>query len=362
MSNSIYKYINIDSTYRNRNDFPNSSDFVIPVTFTSSYSSSIQANNPVSNAFPTETSTLQAGSTTTNLVLSATSSSIDNFYVNQLITVSGEVSTITAYSGTTKIATISPAFLNVYGAGTAYTIGKQSITASGTFQLYTSPLPQRNLVKLDTTSSPNNNAYKGNILYCTSGVNNGQFRIITSYEGSTQLATLSDPLLANPITGVDTYNILVFTADSNASLVYSGTKTLNQAVSYSIELLYVMLPNQLLKSGYGGTLDKYPYFIIKFFNADNQYADNVLYTNNPNEYGALFRVPMPLTLKTETFFILRDSKCIQVVKFKPDQNLRFQILLPNGEPIIFATPDNKSPSEPNPFLQISASFAIRRID
>jgi hypothetical protein len=362
MSNSIYKYINIDSTYRNRNDFPNSSDFVIPVTFTSSNSSNFLSQNPVSNSFPTETSTLQAGSTTTSLVLSATSSSIDNFYVNQLITVSGEVSTITAYSGTTKTATISPAFLNVYGAGTAYSIGKQSIITSGTFQLNTLPPTTRTLVKLDTNASTTNQAYKGSILYCTSGVNNGQFRIITNYVGADRLATLSSPLLDIPVYTTDTYEILAFTYDSNSSIVYSGTKSLNQAVSYSIELLYVMLPNQLLKSGYGGTLDKYPYFIIKFFNADNQYADNVIYTNNPNEYGALFRVPMPLTLKSETFFILRDSKCIQVVKFKPDQNLRFQILLPSGEPIVFATDDNKSPSAPNPFLQISASFAIRRID
>jgi hypothetical protein len=88
----------------------------------------------------------------------------------------------------------------------------------------------------------------------------------------------------------------------------------------------------------------------------------VLYSNNPNEQGALFRVPLGLNLRTETFFTLKDSKCIQTVKFKPDQPLHFRLTLPSGDPVIFATADNPLPQNVNPLLQISCAFAIRRID
>jgi hypothetical protein len=122
------------------------------------------------------------------------------------------------------------------------------------------------------------------------------------------------------------------------------------------------VPNQTLASGYGGTLNNYPYLLLQFYNEGNMHADKVIYSNNPNEQTCLFKIPLGLNLSTETFFTLKDARMIQVVKHKLDQPLRFRLLLPDGEVVTFATSDNVPPEEINPFLQISATFAFRRID
>lgn len=62
--------------------------------------------------------TLQAGSTTTDIVLNATSSATDGIYVSdviQLKNTAGEKSTVVAYNGTTKVATMSPAYASAPG-------------------------------------------------------------------------------------------------------------------------------------------------------------------------------------------------------------------------------------------------------
>jgi hypothetical protein len=92
------------------------------------------------------------------------------------------------------------------------------------------------------------------------------------------------------------------------------------------------------------------------------HADKVLYTNNPAAQSVLFKIPLGLQLRKETFFTLKDAKMINVAKIKLDQAMRFRLVLPDGSPIVFATPDNVGPNAPNPLLQISATFACRRID
>lgn len=137
---------------------------------------------------------------------------------------------------------------------------------------------------------------------------------------------------------------------------------MTQPVCYSIELLYLTLPNTTILNGNRGYLDTYSYFYVKLYNENKNSSNHILYSNNPNTEFAIFKVPMTIVLRDEQFFTLRDSKCVQVIKFQPEQAIRFTVTLPNGEPIIFSTPDYYSPNVPNPYLQISASFAIRRLD
>lgn len=355
---SIYKYINVDSTYRNRKLYPNPADFVMPVSYTGNLlSDPFQAADPIIDAYPTEIAFTQAGSTDIDIVLSATSSTIQNFYINKYLQIGNEYRIITNYDPATKIATVSVAFSAAPAALTKYYIRGGLPTFSGTVGATGNTFAN---VNLGLTASSSSGTYRGQYLSMTSGTADTETSLIVSYSGDTKIAGITPSFSSEPVAG-DTFDILGFSRDNFAPLTYWGTRGFNNPVCYSMELLYLMVPNQILKSGYGGTLDKYPYFILKVSNVEMQYSDHILYSNNPNERNAMFRVPMPLTLRSESFFILRDSKCIEVVKFKPDQSLKFQLLLPSGQPIIFKTDDNVSPEAPNPFLQISASFAIRRI-
>src|SRR5438132_3381231 len=88
------------------------------------------------------------------------------------------------------------------------------------------------------------------------------------------------------------------------------------------------------------------------------HAIKVIYSYNTHEQSALFKIPLGLNLKNETFFTLKDCRMIQVVKHKLDQPVRFRLLLPDGSPVIFATPDNVPPQAVNPLLQISVSLGL----
>ena len=51
----------------------------------------------------------------------------------------------------------------------------------------------------------------------------------------------------------------------------------------------------------------------------------------------------------------------QTIKFKPNDNLHFAVYLPNGKLFKTLIPENYSPNAPNPIIQISALFGLKRI-
>jgi hypothetical protein len=355
---SVLKYVDVDSSYRNRGLYPNPADFVIPVSYgLNNALNAAQAMSPITDAFPSVISTTQAGSTTTQIVLNASASTITNFYIGKYLQIGNQFSIITSYDGATQVATVSVPFSAIPAPGTTYYIRGgipmlSSNLVAGSTQI---------LLNLGPAASTTSELYRGSFIYFTSGPNIGTTTLIVDYNSTTQQATLGSSLLQVP-GATDSYDILQYSSDSYAPLVYSGTIGFGQPVCYSVELVHVTVPNQTLASGYGGTLNNYPYLLMKFYNEGNMHADKVIYSNNPNEASCLFKIPLGLNLTHETFFTLKDARMIQVVKHKLDQPLRFTLTLPDGEPIVFATPDNAPPEPTNPFVQISATFAFRRID
>src|SRR5690606_35801189 len=73
----VYKYLDIDSTYRNRNNYPNPNDFVIPITYPGRDSTAATAIDPVIDAIPYTGSTDPTGANQTQVSASATSITLD---------------------------------------------------------------------------------------------------------------------------------------------------------------------------------------------------------------------------------------------------------------------------------------------
>lgn len=160
--------------------------------------------------------------------------------------------------------------------------------------------------------------------------------------------------------------ILKFTKDNEYPLNYTGTTvSQNQMVCYEIELLSLILPNVPLDNNIGGLIAFYPYVYVELSNVSDPNAGikGVLYSNNPNAQRALFRVgitdtPTPLI---SSFIKVAGNRSVQTVKFKPNDILHFRVYLSNGELFETLLKDNAPPLEPNPFVQISATFAIKRL-
>ena len=172
-------------------------------------------------------------------------------------------------------------------------------------------------------------------------------------------------LLPYSLTG-NSLELLSFSRDNETPLNYTGsTVSQNQMVCYEIELISLILPNKPLDNTIGGLIAFYPYLYVELTNATapSGGTPGIIYSNNPNAHKALFRVaiddtPTPVISK---FIKVDGDGAVQTVKFKPNDNLHFRVYLQNGT--LFATQekDTAPPAEPDPFVQISAEFAIRRL-
>ena len=136
-------------------------------------------------------------------------------------------------------------------------------------------------------------------------------------------------------------------------------------VCYEISLLNLVLPNTTLVSGFGGRIAFYPYVYVELENVSASSGRNqgIIYSNNPNAIKALFRaaikdVPNPVN---STFIKIDGSGAVQTVKFKPNDTLKFSVFLSDGEIYQTLMEEYYSPLNPNPLIQISALFSIKRI-
>ena len=160
--------------------------------------------------------------------------------------------------------------------------------------------------------------------------------------------------------------ILQFSYDNFNPFVYTGSLVSQQEmVCYEMQLMSLILPNAVLKTGYGGRIAFYPFVYVQISNvsASGSGLKNILYSNNPNSTNVIFRAPIyDVQNPLSTPFVRIDSAGMtQTIKFKPNDNLYFKVTLPNGDDFETVLEEYFSPSTPNPLAQISALFSFKRV-
>jgi hypothetical protein len=220
-------------------------------------------------------------------------------------------------------------------------------------------------VPLGAGASTVTSFYNRQFLRMTSGTQKNTISMITAYNGNTQTVTVHPPFSAAPVAG-DTYEILAFSYDNSVPFSYSGSLVSQQEeVCYEIELIDLILPNKTLNVGRGSRAAFYTYMYVEFSNVSGASAGmhNVIYSNNPNSTRMLIRSCMddiqdPLR---SSFVKVDGNGMTQVVKFKPNDSIRFSVRLPNGQLFETQKVDSYSPYAPNDELQISAVFSLKRL-
>lgn len=161
-----------------------------------------------------------------------------------------------------------------------------------------------------------------------------------------------------------TYEIYNFTKDNCVPFNYTGSVISQQEqVCYQVDLLNLILPNVLLALNPGSRITFYPYVYVELINVGTGANRNIIYSNNPNSTKMLFRcpindVPNPIF---SSFVKIDGDGMSQTIKFKPNDNFFFAVYLGNGNVFETLLKDNFSPLPPKGFLQISASFAFKRL-
>jgi len=164
------------------------------------------------------------------------------------------------------------------------------------------------------------------------------------------------------MTRVDTINIISYKYDNANPLDYNGSVvSQSQTPCYSVTLSRLILPNKPLLTG--SRIAFYPYVYVEFTDATAPTGtSHAINSNNPNSKRALFTIGIPQVSSPEiqAFLTLSEGNT-QIVKFKPNDNLRFSVYLPDGTLFTTLVPDSFSPYESDPGLQVNAVFTYTRI-
>jgi hypothetical protein len=197
--------------------------------------------------------------------------------------------------------------------------------------------------------------------------NKSQSRQIISYYNDGNIATFEVyPPFDITTFGTEQYTIEVepFSYNNAVPFSYNGT-LVQQNICYEFELLQIILPNFTLKTGFGSKIAFYPYIYVELSNVSSSGArlKNMMHSNNPNAVRMLFKVPIYDVSDPETtpFVRLVAIGMIHTMKFKPDDNLFFTVLLPNGDVFDTIQPEYYSPSIPNFDAQVSALFRYKAV-
>lgn len=386
----VYKYLDIDSTYRNRIDYPDPNNFIIR----NSSSSNVSPNNlvafnlpvysfPISQLYPSGVYTplsLQAGGVTSVTLNTRETTSIPNFYAGYFFEAidqtnaappvanysNVEYTTISSYNNTTQVATFTSGLTGGGAvANSNYVIRKNkplfvglvsTIDATNTIVTLTKPAGGYGSVPNDENSFYYLRVRKS----ATVSLNN---IIVQCTLGQPPITPnqiiLSSPLVLNV---GDSIEIIGPGQNIITSLRYaSGGSQSIQGGDYELELLWLSVPNQVLDVGYGGTLDRYPYIYCSLYTGITNTTQQVLYSNNPNTSKVVFKVPVNEYFGDTSFITLKDSKAKQTIYFDPSQDLFFELTLPDGTVISFNEFDNMPPYPPNPFLQINLLVSMKKI-
>lgn len=245
-------------------------------------------------------------------------------------------------------------FAAIAAAGTTFTIITSSTTDYTGLYITNSTVSETRLISSYNTSTKSgtvSSAWGG-------GVSSGDTFFIRTAE-------IETPFTVNPVVTTQTFEIEAYTRDNWTPFNYNGSLVSSQqSICYEVELLNLILPNSTLVSG--GRAIYYPYLYVRLESVSSASAGNrgTIYSNNPNSDRMEFRAVVDDNVQpANSPFIKIDSDgMVQTMKFKPTDNFRFGVYLPNGT--LFQTVDQDwySPTLPNPLVQISALFSLKRID
>ena len=165
------------------------------------------------------------------------------------------------------------------------------------------------------------------------------------------------------VSQISVINIVELNYDNFSPLDYNGTMvSANEVVCYEMQIVSVTLPNRGLLTG--SIIAFYPFVYVQIENvtSPSRMSGNIIISNNPPSTKAVFTVYIPqINNPNEQRFVTLLGGDRQIVKFKPNDNLRFSVYLPDGTPFQTLLPDTLSPYPPDPSLQVHAVFSLSRI-
>lgn len=207
--------------------------------------------------------------------------------------------------------------------------------------------------------------FVGNYIYVFNYEARTQSRLITNYDPDTNSITLQyplDPPMVANLFQTPMIGIASFTADNYNPMVYNINNKLTRTsipLLYEIELLWINIPTYSLISG--GNLSNYPYFMINIYNPNSINTNQYFYSNNIKTATSTFIIPNNVFNNNQTFFNLSHGNK-SIIYFNPGDTLKLDVLLPNGNTIIFNDKDNIPDIEPPFIIPVQYPISPKRLN
>jgi hypothetical protein len=183
------KYIDFDSTYRNRTQYENPNNFIVPVYLNqqiNNFYDPVLLSAPFTGSSkPILENTTQFSVDNTHITLDSAEPDIQNFYKNNNLQIDNEFHKIIAYDGITKVATVSTPFSSVPAINTNYTVRKAgAYFKTNVLTIGEGPLiSQLNII--NRTPSLTNGVYDRTFFTFDNGSNFGKTALIVNYNPNT---------------------------------------------------------------------------------------------------------------------------------------------------------------------------------
>ena len=366
------RYIDIDSSYRDRVQYPNVGDFVMPMNSKGGGQDAYTAVDPVALSFPVDTGLLATTGalftpipslpafTFLELELSPGSREQTNFYVGMWINFpyfSNDYMLIVYYNYTSGGKHTILTLTNPFGGGPYPGLGEpyfirynlpMQLPGGGYTQTSGNPV-STNEIDLGASASSQDDYYTGKYLFIPpygAGATTllpylkqiptfaYQWALITAYDGATKIATLQSKLLTALPLGTK-YEILIFSYDNFRPLVYNGTEVFNNARCSSVSLTNCTVPAFLpLSNINSGFITDYPFVWVAVYSAKGSTFQQPIISSSPAAREALFKCNVS-QYTPSAYFSLSSAIGNQNVSFRVNDDLRVRILLPDGSPIRF---------------------------
>lgn len=269
-----------------------------------------------------------------------------------------ESRTISNYNNQTNLITINGPSIGSWTIQDNYSI--RQIAPTFTFPIGASSTSSQ-IIITGSAASDVNNTYLGwyiripKLIYDTP--QSAESRRIVSYDGVTKIASVNPAFSSSPPVGLDA-ELMQYSYDNANPLNWSSSFS-QETPLYSIKLLRLVLPNQILAVGTGSKPAYQPYFYVELSSGDPWIPFYNIYSNNPNAVHAIFRATVKdiENQRTSQFIALKGDNMRQIMKFRLDSSIRIRISIPStGETFKTVISDTIAPAVPNPAIQINALF------
>lgn len=347
------KYIHLDSSFRNRNEYPHPAHFMVKVDTKQFTDVNFPFADPVCDSVPMFSGNLtnvQNFFTELTLDDGTNDKRVFNYLAGCYIDLgTGDYVKIVSYQRITKIATIETALPTAI-VGSPYTIRKKIPQSGGVVQAVNG-----NEVTLEPGESSSPEAFRCHFIRIRS---TGDTYRIKSYDPQTKIVTVLGNINPPIVAGVDEYEICVVDRDNYQGLRSDVHNNSNECC-YEVVLECLTVPStELIVNSYNGIVFNYPYLLVNLINS-NKGRNNIMCSNNEKSSQSLFVAPT-FGIDDNQWLTYRSTMA-QTIKFNKDDEIELRVCLPNGE-LLQHRPDNVSPMVIDPFVQISAVFGLRRIN